>query len=404
MKSRNILFFNHTSTVCGAERVLLGLLKGLRHEPCRILLVCPEGDLARESANLEVPHRSIPELRARFTRNPFNLLRYLASCASVVVRLRTLLRQQDPDIVHANSVRAGVIASLASVGLRPVIVWHVHDILPDHPITTVIRLLARGSRRTSVIAVSRAAATSFQGNRAQRSAAAVPVQVIHNGVDTNLFRSDPAARASVRKELGIGDDVYVVGIVGQITPRKGQLELVRAFASAANAIPGAILLIVGAPMFHEEDRQYYSEVESLRIQLGVENQVRLLGKRSDVPALLNGFDVVVLNSYQEPFSLVVLEALACGKPIIATAVDGVIEVIENRSTGILIQPGDTIQLAAELCSLASSPDARLRIGENGRHLVASHFSLERHTQKIMAYYDRAAQSGPHLKTQVAIEQ
>ena len=379
-----ILFYNHTGIVSGAEKMLLLSLRHLPRDLYDLMVVCTEeGFLLAEASSLGVPSFPVPAIQARYTCNPVTLAGYLVSIGRALSKLRRSFKSLAPDILHANTVRAGIVATIATLGKDIPIIWHTHDILPGHPLTILIRFLAQSSSRIQIVACSEAAARSIRLTICSR----VPVTVIHNGVDTDKFRSNPAARAAKREELGLRSSVLAVGIVGQVTRRKGQLGLIRAFAEVHKAIPDAGLMVVGSPMFNK-DHEYFRELKQEVHFLHLEEKVRFLGQRTDIPALMQSFDVVVLNSDVEPFALVLAEAMMAGKAVIATDSGGVPEIIQGGRNGELVKVGHQQALAAALLRLARDPSRREQYGREAAQTIQTTFTKEQYIAKWQMLYDR----------------
>ena len=255
-----ILFYNHQGKVSGAERVILLVLKRLNRSLFTPLMVCPATDtMAEETVKLGVPLLKIDEFKARFTLRPDKLIRYFASFIHILGKLRTEICRENPDLIHANSVRSGIVATAASAGLKIPVIWHLHDELKDHPVSTLIRLFAACFSQVRLMPVSAATGKSFRGHFLQFFGKHLKEQVIHNGIELKKFKFDDGNRKRVRQELGLSSDELVFGIVGQITPRKGQLELLHTFAAVQVEMPST-LLIVGAPIFNQ-DELYLEELK-----------------------------------------------------------------------------------------------------------------------------------------------
>ena len=346
-----ILFYNHTGQVSGAERLLLMILARIDRDGFDPIVVCPEQDsLSNMVSKLGVPVKTVAGLEARFTWRVDHLARYCKSFLQVIRQLRGRVTTIKPDLIHANSIRAGLVATAATFGLGTRVVWHLHDLLPRHPLSTLIRLFAFFSSRTRMIAVSEAVASNFCGrfSRGMKKR----IGVILNAIDLDNFRPDPTARRRIRMELRVPEADPLIGIVGQITPRKGQLELLRAFGQALTKIPQAVLLLAGAPLFNR-DHEYLDAIERTAGELGIRDKVRMLGARTDIGAIMQALDVLVVNSNVEPFGLVILEAMACGTPVIAAAVDGIPEIIEHEKNGWLVPPRDEGVLTEAIIHLSS---------------------------------------------------
>jgi glycosyltransferase involved in cell wall biosynthesis len=384
-----VLFYNHTGQVSGAERMLLMILARLDQRDFDPLVICPErGPLLEMATNLGVPVESVPLLEARFTWRVDCLLRYLKSFLLVIRQLRRKVASTGPDLIHANSIRAGLVATAATLGLKTRVVWHLHDLLPRHPLSTGVRIFAFLCARTRMIAVSMAVKENFGG---AITGLMSRITVILNAIDVDRFQPNEYARRQVRDELNLTENQPVIGIVGQLTPRKGQLELIRAFAKVVAERPEAVLLVVGAPLFNR-DHEYEQRLRDTSRQLGISDQVHLLGARNDVAAIMQALDLLVINSSAEPFGLVALEAMACGTPVLAAGCDGLAEIIEHGVDGWLIPTGDEETLVASIVSLSRQPALRTQLAEQGKKHVASRFSADRYVAELQAFYHSSAES------------
>ena len=392
-----ILYYNHTGQASGAERVLLMILSRLDRGRFEPVVACPtDGRLIGMVSELGVRTIGLEQLEARFTWKVGQLFRYLGSFARVIRNARTLIIDEQPDVIHANSIRAGLVMSAASYGLGTPVVWHAHDILPRHPLSLAIRFFACASGRNSILAVSEAAAGRFRGLLIRWFARRVPIKVIHNAVDQERFQPNRQSRREIRHSLGLTEKDRVVGIVGHLTPAKGQLELIEAFNALSRETPDAVLLIVGEELFNRGDDYMESLRRAASLCAGTD-RVRFLGARDDVPALMRGLDLLVINSHTDAFSLTVLEGLATGTAILATAVDGTPEMIRHKENGWLVPARDQQKLADAMRLLLSDQNLRKELGSTGRRESIARFSIERFTTEIHSYYRGILESGrtPH---------
>ncbi len=393
-KMMKVLFYNHTATVSGAERVLLLILSQLDRRKFTLEVWCPSGSLSRMVEELRVPCREAEPLAARFTWRPDHLADYLRSFYRVIRQVRARVIEAAPDLIHANSIRAGLVMTAATAGLRIPVIWHLHDLLPRHPFSSAIRAVALSSSRLRLIAVSQATADRFNGWLSRLFSQRVPVSVIHNAAQTEKFQFNPASRKAVRAELDLADTQPVIGIVGQLTERKGQLGLLRAFAKVTKIIPQAVLFVVGAPLFTQADQDYHQHLLQTAERLGLTNQVRFLGERSDIPAVMQALDVLVVNSLAEPCGLVVLEGMASGTPIIATAVGGNPEMIRHNENGWLVPARDETALAQAIIKLIRQPPLAARFAENARDSVLTDFTVTSFMNKLNDSYLAAISRAP----------
>jgi glycosyltransferase involved in cell wall biosynthesis len=378
-----ILFYNHTGQVGGAERLLLTILGQLDRANFDPILICPEhGPLRKIGTRLGVPAESVSVLQARFTWRADHLVRYLKSFARVILDLRKKVISVDPDLIHANSVRAGLVVTAATLGLNKQVVWHIHDLLPRHPFNVLIRAVGLLSRRTRMIAVAQESADRFIGFfRPLRKR----VTVIPNGVDLERFHPDKITRQKIRGELQLGADEPVIGIIGRLTPSKGQMELLRAFKRVVSEFRTATLLIAGAPAFNQE-YEYAELLKRAASEPGISNRVLMLGARDDVAAVMQALDLLVVNSSSEACCLVILEAMACGVPVLATRTGGTPELIEHRRDGWLVPLRDEDALATAIKKLIRQPDLRSQFAREGRKRVTARFGLGPYIREIQNFY------------------
>jgi glycosyltransferase involved in cell wall biosynthesis len=286
---------------------------------------------------------------------------------AVLGRLVGLLRREEIDAVvtvgtGGDKMFWGRLAGWwAGV---PVICSALHSTgLPDH-VEWPNRLLAPIT--DAFIAVARPHARYL----AEREGCpAGKVRVIPNGVDIGRFKPRPPD-PGLRAQLGIPEGAPVAGIVAALRPEKNHALFLEVARLVRQEVPSARFLVVG-------DGAERSKLEGLAAELGISNAVRLLGTRHDIPEILSLLDVFVLTSHMEANPVSILEALACGKPVVATAVGSVPETVLEGETGFLAEPGNARQIAACVISLFRDPAWAARMGRTGRRNVVAHWSCER---------------------------
>jgi len=393
-----ILFYNHTAQVSGAERVLLMILSRLNRDQFTPLVLCPAGPMMERASALGVPCQNVERLSARFTWRLDHLFGYVRSFTRVIREVRSRAINLQPDIIHANSIRAGLVMTIATAGLDVPVIWHAHDILPRHPLSTAIRFFACASRRNSILAVSHVVADRFRGILIRWFKRRVPVRVIHNAVDLECFQPNAESRRETRRALGLTGGEQVVGIVGHLTPNKGQLELIEAFAAVLREASDAVLLVVGESLFNR-GADYANSLVRAASAFALTDRVRFLGPRDDVPALMQGFDLLVVNSRTEGFPLAVLEGLASGTPVLATAVGGTPEMIRHKENGWLVPARDNHSLAEGILRLLRDPELRAALARGGLHDASAHYSAERYISDMQSFYRQVG----NLRTTVTIQ-
>jgi glycosyltransferase involved in cell wall biosynthesis len=370
--------------------MILDRLNRVHFQP---VVVCPdESPMMEMIQKLEVRTRGLRPLEARFTWRLDLVVRYLISFASVIRSARRIVIDEAPDVIHANSIRAGLVMAAATLGLDMPVIWHAHDILPRHPLSTAVRIFAMISSRNRILSVSQAVAGRFRGIILRPLRRRVPIVVIHNAVDLERFKPNAKSRAEIRSVLGLNDAQPVVGIVGQLTARKGQLELIEAFAQISRKVKDAVLLIAGKALFNR-DEEYAAQLERAVASLGITDRVRFLGPRDDIPKLMQGLDVLVVNSHEEPFALTVLEGLSSGTAVLATSVGGTPEMIRPGENGWLVEARDQNALAKAMLTLFGDQSLRRRLGREGRRAAIARFSTNRFLKEVEELYGELLDRG-----------
>ena len=205
------------------------------------------------------------------------------------------------------------------------------------------------------------------------------VTTIYNGINADHFYQ-PEAREALRAELGIGPEAFVMTYTGRLIGGKGIEDLLRATAHLAPQHPEARALVVG-------EGPLDAPLKQLAAELNITDQIVFSGFRRDIPAVLAASDVFVLPSFSEGLPLSLLEAMAACKPVVASRVGGIPEVVVDGETGLLIDPGDVPGLAAALASLIDDPAQSQRIGTQGQKHVQDHFTVDRMVAQYQALYE-----------------
>jgi glycosyltransferase involved in cell wall biosynthesis len=382
-----ILFANTTGEIGGAERSLLALIGGLdraRFEPSAVIF--RDGPLARELDRLAVPTTLMPladtvhRLSLKGTQSSLvTSLSAAVGSAGTVLSLARVMRRRRISLVHTNGLKAHLIAGAAARVARTPVVWHLRDIVGDT--SWARRTLDIGSRFAAVI-IANSASTASAANRARCSIVTIP-----NGVDIGQFHPDVDG-AGFRSSVGVDAGTPLVGMVGMFAPWKGQDVFLHAVAQVEKRCPDARFVLVGDEIYSTNGHGHFaSELRALVRRLGLESRVTLAGYRDDMPAVMSALDLLVHASIQpEPFGRVLIEAMATGKPVIATNAGGAAEVVIDGDTGTLVQPGNADALAAAIVQALSDPAARKRMGDSGRARVERCFSLPRHVDNVTGVY------------------
>jgi sugar transferase (PEP-CTERM/EpsH1 system associated) len=346
----------------GQERVVLDLARGLSDRGHTVTVIALSEGGALRSAFGSIPTLSV----ARSERG--------GADARLLLRLRRLLRELAPQVVHTHNPAALLYACPAARAAGRFRIVHTkHGANPDRSARALL------ARRVLLRWCDEVVAVSEETAEMARRRDWVPerrLHVIPNGVDVDAFARDEAARARVRAELAIGPDVVVVGTVGRLAPEKNQRLLV----DAASALlgPRVHLVVVGdGPLRDELERS---------VPPGKRAWVRFTGARTDVSALLSAFDVFALSSTTEGLPLVVPEAMAAALPIVCTAVGGLPGVVREGITGRLVPSGDAAALRRALGDLLDDPRPRARLGRAARDAARERFAMDRMVEAYLALY------------------
>lgn len=351
----------------GAEQQLRSLLPHLRAR-CEVAVLTGRGALAEAIERTGVPVHHVGMRGNRDLR--------------AVGRLARLMRRQRFDVVHTHLYRACVYGRLAARLARvPAIVATEHSIGREHiegrRLTRPIRALYLASERlghrtvaVSPSVVERLAAWGVPRRR---------MVMIPNGLDGAAFRFDPGLRRRAREELGLAQDAFVIGGVGRLEPVKRFDRLIAAMPSLGETV----LLLVGSgscePRLREQSRA-----------LGVERRVRFVGESPQVRAMLSAMDVLVAPSAEETFGLAVVEALACGLPVLYDNCPAIDDLPPESAPGAVRVPPD--RLAAELSRLAARPPTRLAPPDAVRF-----YDVRRQADQLESLYQRLLGAAPTEK-------
>ena len=352
-----VLFVVPALPVGGAERHLTTMLP--RMDPARftpsVICIGEEGELfsTLRAAGIEAAALRLHKRQA----------------VRALIELVMMMRRTRPDVVVVQGYNAETLGRIAAriAGVKHTINW-VHN---------ASGLVQRGTvRRTVDRALTRWTSAYFGVAEAQRPYLVDElghpddkIRVIYNGVDLAQFRT--STDRGVLAEFGFAENDPVVGIVAVLRPEKDHVSLLRAARTVVDELTNARFLIIG-------DGPTRPQLEALCTELGITPNVRFAGSRDDVARLLPAIDVFVLSSVTvECFPIALLEAMACARPAVCTAVGGIPEMINDGETGYLVPPKDPQQLAARLVTLLQDPQTARRMGRAARDRVEAEFTLDR---------------------------
>lgn len=356
----------------GAESVGVLLATELKDLGVRsAVLCCTDGPVRRELDDLGVPNFIVP---VRF-----------ASVLSAAFKLKATIAGGRFDVVHTHGPKAMLLGNLAArLAGAPIIVTTLHEFASVRRTRTRLHYLYDLVEKTLGRWCTDCCVAYSDGVRDDALRRGLPeakVRRIYNGVDTQRFdKIRDVQRVQERKRrLGLRSGDVVIGAVGRLITVKGHRHLISALPAIRERVPSARVVIVGhGPLRHE--------LTALAEREGVARDVIFAGDAGDTPLLYSCFDVLVYPSVIGAFGLVVLEAMACGVPVITSELTGTTELITDDQTGILVPPGDSQAIAAAVVDLLLDLDKRERLAAAGHQHVITHFSARTFARQYLELY------------------
>lgn len=285
-------------------------------------------------------------------------------------------KKNSIDLLHFNGVGWRDSSVISARLCNIPIVLHLHNYYEPNKIRTNINFFLANK----IIIVSASMCESFS----RFPKILNKIECIYNGVDLNRFVE---GQLGFRETLPVDSPGLIIGYVGQLSHRKGVDILIRASRAVVQAYPDVLFVIVGADGVHEEG--YTDAMATLTVEMGVSDRFLFLGKRDDIPEVMNGCDLLLVPSRIEPFGKVIIEAMSCGKCVIASAVGGIPEIIKDGLNGRLVPAEDVEALQNTILELLRDEELRNKLAKNGRQTALEKFSIDALVSKTQALYARS---------------
>jgi glycosyltransferase involved in cell wall biosynthesis len=290
-----------------------------------------------------------------------------------------------PDVIHNHMYRAELVGTRAAIALgevghrRPYIVSTAHSSrVRSEEDREMLRVLTPAMDQ--LIAVSK----MIEDKLVAEGRTTAPITRIYNGVDLSRYERVEAC-CTLPDEYGMEPGSQIVGVVARLEPEKGHPTLLEAWPLVLRAVPDAYLLIVG-----EGSRREALEAQTRDLRIA--HRVVFTGRRDDVPSVTAALDVAVLPSYREAQGLSILEALALSRPVVASNVGGIPEMITDAVNGILVPPHDPDALAAAIIRLLRDHPFADTLGRAGHDMVHERFCIDLMVESVQAIYEKGARS------------
>ncbi len=376
---------------------MISEVRRLRPEWQLLLAASADGPLLERARSLQAVTRvlAFPPKLARLGDSGLagraRMMLTLAAAAPAILsyraRLRSLIEELQPAVIHTNGFKANLLVSWAA-GKRPVI-WHLHDYVGSRQMAS---RMARWTLRRRGAALAIANSQSVADDARAALGDSLPIHTLYNAVDLQEFSpqgdcADLDAMCGLPPATG---ETLRVGLVCTMAWWKGQKDFLRALAQLPRELP-LRGYVIGGPIYETRSRQYsIDELRAFACELRIEDRVGFTGFTAEPAAAMRALDVVVHASTEpEPFGRVIVEAMACGKPVITTALGGAHELIAPGGA-LTFVAGDAEMLATCIVELARDRDLRQRLASNGLDHARNNFDRRRLGPALVEIYESAA--------------
>lgn len=376
----NILFLDQSGKLGGAELSLTDVIKPYRAS-CLVGLFS-DGPFKTLLEQQHIPVQVLTR-RAIEIHRQSGLFQSLSRAIALIPLIADVAKlARDYDLIYANTQKALVVGAIASVLSRRPLVYHLRDILSaDH--------FSLANRCVAVALANRFAARVIANSKATRAAFITAggrqdlAQVVYNGFAPAQYQIENEKVHQLRQQLGL-EKRFVVGHFSRLSPWKGQHILIQALTDCPDHV---VALLVGDALFGEQE--YVDRLHQQVNDLGLQERVHFLGFRSDIPQLMAACHLIAHTSTApEPFGRVIVEAMLAGRPVIATAAGGAVELIESGKTGWLCPADESEKLADLINTCYDNPDQAATIADQAKASASQQFNLKAMSQKIAQLLDR----------------
>ncbi|ALF54234.1 glycosyl transferase family 1 [Nostoc piscinale CENA21] len=369
-----ILFLDQSGKPGGAELCLIDIAKPYRDRA--LVGLFADGDFKTLLQQHQIPVEVLTTKPIQVQKQS-NLLQALASIKQLVpLIIKVVKLAKKYDVIYANTQKALVIGAIASFLSRRPLVYHLHDILSLEHFSSInlrVAVTLANTFASLVIANSQASQTAFvqAGGKPEITA------IVYNGFDSQKYQISDVEIQKIRQDLDL-EGKFVVGHFSRLAPWKGQHILIEALSQSP---PQVTALLVGDALFGEQD--YVEELHQQVAKLGLENRIQFLGFRADIPQLMSACNLVAHTSTApEPFGRVIVEAMLCGTPVVATKAGGAIELVEHGVNGFLTTPGDSQKLAKVINTCVQEIEITTAIADYARNIASQRFDIATINQQI----------------------
>ncbi len=369
-----ILFLDQSGKPGGAELCLVDIAKPYGKNA--LVGLFADGDFRKLLEENQIPVEVLTTQAIKVSKQS-GLFQALSSLGQVIPLINQVVqRAKKYDLIYANTQKALVVGAIASFLARRPLVYHLHDILS-------LEHFSKTNLRVAVNLINRCAALVIANSQASKAAFLEAggkldlVQVVYNGFAAKKYEVDELAVRNLRENLELVGK-FVVGHFSRLSPWKGQHILIDALCQCPQDV---VVILVGDALFGEQE--YVKYLHEKVIALGLENRVKFLGFRANIPQLMAVCDLVAHTSTApEPFGRVIIEAMLCGKPVVAAQAGGAIELVQDGINGFLVTPGKPQELAWVINNCRQESVKTANIANNAKISASQRFDVKIINQQI----------------------
>lgn len=365
----NTLHIEFGRNLYGGALQVVYLIKGLVERGHEVSLVCAKGSaIEKEACKIGIKVHPV---------------RIFCDCdPTLAVRVYSVVKKVKPDIVHLHSRRGAEI--LGGIAARSA---HVPAVVLSRRVDDQVRMGLLGRLKYNVlpdkiVAISDGIRKVLRDGGIRED----KLELVHSAVVTSQFQCQ-RDRKWFETELGVSEDTPVIGVIAQLIGRKGHRYLFSALPEIIKEFPSVKTLVFGKGPLQ-------SQLEGLVCEQGISDCVQFAGFRTDMDRILPNLDIVVHPALREGLGVSLLQAALVGVPIVASAVGGIPEIVIDGETGYLTQPGDVDAISSSILKLLRDPELARQLGENGRKLVFSEFSVDQMVEGNLRVYRDVLKSAP----------
>lgn len=378
---KRILYLHAGAEMYGADKVLLELVKGLDKDEFEPHIILPnDGPLveALSQVGAEVSVLDYPILRRKYF-NPKGIVDYIRSYHFYAKQIASYAKEHNIDLVH-NNTTAVLEGIYLKRKLKLPLIWHVHEIIVQPKVISDFINMLMGRYADKIVTVSQAVANHIKQSPFIKDS---QVEVIYNGVDNAVYY--PMDASSIREKFDIAQDALVIGMIGRVNAIKGQNDFIEAVEPLLEKNEQAVAFLAGGVFPGEEWR--LEELDKRIASSSVVSQIHRIDYYDKTSELYNMFDIFVLPSIK-PDSLptVVLEAMACSKPVVGYNNGGIAEMVVDDKSGYLVKPNRPQELSNAISLLIDSSEKREKFGRVGYQRQKELFSLESYIKNFSELY------------------